>query len=153
MERPGDFADVVRAHHRQATAFLYADGAAARKVQAAYVKAIGANRNLARVDAAALATARPSRSWCMAALVDAATDLAPLSRWAKKTARDADERIRFYLLPKAEPVRAFAPWYAAGFEDPRTADARDWRALHPSFGLFLANVVYVDAKVHPEWFR
>lgn len=153
VQRPGDFAEVVRTHHWKAQGLLYAQGPASRRVQAGYVKAIGADRNLVRVDDDALAALAPKGSWAMAAIIDGATDLGPLAAWARKRARDADERIRFYLLPSAKPVRVFAPWYAAGFDDPRTMDARDWRTLHPSFGLFFANVVYVDAKVHPEWFR
>lgn len=150
---PLDFAEVVRAHHRRAEAILLADTAAGATVQRAYVAAIGANRNLVTLDAPALRAHKPRPCWAMGVLVDERSDLEPLALWAKKAARDAEERIRFYLLPKAKPVAAFAPWYAAGFDDPRTADARDWRALHPSFGLFFANIVYVDAKMHPERLR
>lgn len=152
MERPFDFAEIVRASHRAAQAAVLADVPAARKVQDDYAKAVGANRNLVLLDPAGLPAFRPKGSWAMAVVVAPSSGLAALATWARRAGRDADERIRFYLLPNVPIARAFAPWYAARFDDPRTADARNWRALHPSFGLFFANTVYVDAKLRPEWF-
>ena len=42
-------------------------------------------------------------------------------------------------------VEAFAAWYLAGLEDPRTAEVEDFATFHKQFGLDFNNQVFHDA--------
>lgn len=132
----------MAAHHRKTTGFVLAPSRPCVDIREEEVRAI--HRNLRPVGVEDLPRLRLPASWILAAIVCPGDDLRPLAEWAGALARDAVDRVRLYAHPDVDLVDALAPWYAAGLDDPLTAEAEDFVTFHKQFGWDFNNQVYRD---------
>jgi hypothetical protein len=139
-----DFALVVADSHRLMRGWIWAQSEPCLSIAKDEVKRI--RRNLELVDAAR-APPVPSRRlwWILAALLCPGDSTTAVVEWARSLRAVDVDRIRFYLHPATDPVAAFAAWYAAGFENPMTAEVEDFATFHKQFGWDFNNQVYRDA--------
>jgi hypothetical protein len=66
----------------------------------------------------------------------------PVVDWLRTTG-GLPERVWFYLHPET-PDEILRPWADAGFAIDQVEFVKDWRQLHPHFGLALNDRVYAD---------
>src|SRR3989304_846539 len=83
--------------------------------------------------------------WVLAVLLCPGDTTEAVAAWARQGRAPVADRIHFYLHPHTNPVEAFAAWYAAGHQEPRTAEVEDFATFHKQFGWDLNNQVYRDA--------
>lgn len=84
-------------------------------------------------------------SWLLAIVLSPGEDTDAVALWTASLPRRLRGRVRFYLLPGVR-ASAFRAWYAAGLDDPFTAEVRDWPSFHKQFGADLNLQVYLDHR-------
>ncbi|HKZ59140.1 MAG TPA: hypothetical protein VJ547_04740 [Candidatus Thermoplasmatota archaeon] len=141
---PSDFARAVAGNHRRMKGWIWAESEPCLSIAKEEVRRI--RRNLEAVSASR-APPPPSEPdwWVLAVLLCPGDTTEAVAAWARQGRAPVADRIHFYLHPHTNPVEAFAAWYAAGHQDPRTAEVEDFATFHKQFGWDLNNQVYRDA--------
>jgi hypothetical protein len=135
---------VVSANHKRMKGWIWAQSEPCLSIAKEEVTRI--RRNLEAVPAKGVPPPPSARGWWILAVLLCPGDTTEaVAAWARDLRAAARERIRFFVHPDTDLVRAFTSWYAAGLEDPLTAEVEDFATFHKQFGWDFNNQVYRDA--------
>lgn len=142
--RPIDYAPVVRAHSQDTLGLVVADTGDCLGIRDAEIAHV--RRELRALTSSDLAKLVLPKSWLVAVLLCPGDDLQTLAAWALGLEEKDWRLIRFYHHPGVDLVEALTPWYAAGLDDVRADEVRDFASFHRLFGNDLNDQIYSDAR-------
>lgn len=139
---PPGYAEVVRAHHAQTTAYLLATSSPCRALRDEEIRRV--QRRLERIEPADLAGFAPRGSWLLAVLLCPGDDVQALAVWAARLPAADLDRIRMYRRRGVDAAAALAAWVEAGLPPPLMSEVRDFASLHKVLGRHLNDRVWLD---------
>jgi hypothetical protein len=142
-DRPTDYATVVREHAARTTGIILADSGDCLDIRGHEVRHV--RRMLRPVASGDLEKLELPDSWMLAAILCRGDSTSLVAGWAARLSAPLRDRIRFYQHPDCDLVAALAPWYAAGLDDARVVEVRDFTSFHKEFGVHLNDRIYADA--------
>lgn len=148
VDRPGDYAAVVRANVARTRGFLLAERHPCLDIRDREVESI--QRDLRPAVAATLADLDLPDSWMLAVILCPGDDTTAVAAWAGQLQPRHVDRIRFYAHPEADLGDALAAWMDRRLPPPRVDETRDWGEFHRRFGLHLNDLVYQEATRFPK---